>query len=326
MAVLSADRKSMIKWTLLLLAFASSLASLVIVLLIVLIFAGGNQVNTSGLTIVSLVSAGLVWWILNVRRQLLSGDEAGWSNAIVIAILCAPSVALPFAVLSLNELLRQSNRAAFYRSEIGPNLGIAGTETHQNRNTWSPTRIALTSALVGMALIAAGMKISARLHNHEFQLDAGLSLPELRKMGARCNTDGDLKCSKAVYARVVELDPSDRAALANLAMAESEIGLHAEAIQHFESYFAQGGRGVDAMFFLAKSHDARGDKESALQWCTQALSESANLVDVAEYAARLRLQLGRFQEAETFINDFVSRFPESKPYFAGILRELQSKR
>jgi tetratricopeptide (TPR) repeat protein len=75
---------------------------------------------------------------------------------------------------------------------------------------------------------------------------------------------------------------------------------------------------------MAKSLDARGDKAGALSWCQRILATNPNLVDVAQYNARLLFQLGRHEEAVKFIDAFIAKFPTAKSYFEGLRRQIKA--
>lgn len=321
---LSLPQKSSIRWTIFLLSSSCFLA-IPAVLLFICLAMFFPQLNTSGLVVVSLLTAGFSWWIWNVRSQLLKGEKEAWYSATTIAFLCIPSILLPLALLSLKELLNAENQNAF-----GPSHSPRAPQP-TSPATWSRGKIAFSAICAAVSLAALLAKIypywekfGANANGSNFKVDANLSISQLKMLGAKCNSEGNMACALAVFQRIYSLDPSSVNALANIAMAETDLGRHEEAIKHFELYFSQGGQGVDAMLFMAKSLDARGNKTEALAWCQRILASNPNLIDVAQYKARLLYQLGRHGEATQFIDSYLEEYPSAKAYFEGLRRQIQS--
>jgi hypothetical protein len=129
------------------------------------------------------------------------------------------------------------------------------------------------------------------------------------ELGSICNTLKDFKCSKKHFSELVKVNPFNRAALANLAIAQSQLAEWQEAKVKFESYFSIGGGAADVMFWYAQTIEATEGAENSLQWYYESLaisaatsaSASAPNLQVLEKLVSVLLQLKRFNEAASAI-------------------------
>jgi tetratricopeptide (TPR) repeat protein len=82
-------------------------------------------------------------------------------------------------------------------------------------------------------------------HKELYRVPPQLNNQQLRELGAECNTYGNTLCSHDVFARLVEKDPRDYFALANLAMAQSHLGFHQFAARNFNRAIKHGVQRYD---------------------------------------------------------------------------------
>jgi tetratricopeptide (TPR) repeat protein len=331
MSAVVTERIHLIKWTRFMLAFVVSILSLVNLCLLALFLMAPKHVNTLGIILLMSFCGGLALWMYDVRKRLVKGDEFAWGSAIAIAVLNLPSIAFPFAVLSLIELTNKSKRSDYFSKtepqsfsfEANPSTFAASSVPNNTLKAILITAVLILALATGIVWLSnSGGKLALKT----YAVNPSLSVQQLWSQGARCNSNGDMTCSEAVFNRLLELDPSDNGALANLAMAESRLGEHDQALKHFDSYFTHGGRGVDAMFLMAKSLNAVGKKSDSLVLCDRALKESSNLIDVAQFKARLMLELGQFTEAATFLDAYLVKYPTAKSYLQGLREEAEARR
>src|SRR5262249_55628130 len=84
MTTAKTDRRSLIKWTLFVLAFESTLAIGGSILLSYLLATSGGGKNSTGVLFLSATGVAFAWWIISVRKRLVSGDESAWASAVMI--------------------------------------------------------------------------------------------------------------------------------------------------------------------------------------------------------------------------------------------------
>ncbi len=120
-----------------------------------------------------------------------------------------------------------------------------------------------------------------------YRVPPQLSKKQLKELGAECNTYGNTLCSQAVFARIVQLDPRDYLSLANLAMAQSHLGFHQQAIHNFERAIKSGVKRYDVFKFYGHSLLALGDKSKAKLAYKASLSKNPNQKSLAEKIEKL---------------------------------------
>ncbi|MCB0377977.1 MAG: tetratricopeptide repeat protein [Bdellovibrionales bacterium] len=121
----------------------------------------------------------------------------------------------------------------------------------------------------------------------DYKVPPHMDKKELKEMGADCNTYGNTQCSLAVFARIVELDSRDFRALANLAIAQSHMGQHKEAISNFQQAIQRGYVSFDVFQFYGDSLLALGDIKKAKVAYEQALMLNPELIQVKKKLSEL---------------------------------------
>lgn len=200
------DRRGRIKWTLFLLAFDATMAVAMTMLMLFGIVFSGFQGNVMGILFVSTFALGFSWWINSVRKQIARGSEDAWGSAVVIAVISIPSIALPFAVLSLRELLSTTNRREYFRPELEASFAADPAVLPKLKPVWTPGRVVAVTVLVGLSLVAVGSRLTRVIGSlggfsgekptvaQAYRLDPNLSARELWQKGAQCNSQGDHAC------------------------------------------------------------------------------------------------------------------------------------
>lgn len=195
------------------------------------------------------------------------------------------------------------------------------------------TIVMICLALVGgLAIVnhlvqsASSEKKSAAVETPQFTVNPQLSIPQLYTLGGNCNSDGDMVCARAVFKRILELNPNDLVALANLGMAESKSGHHEQALPLYEIYFNRGGNGYDTMAYYAGSLNAVGDKAQALNWYMRVLKSNPRLVDVAESVTSLLIEMDQPERAAQFLDGFVKKNPGARSYFQETRERLRESK
>lgn len=105
-----------------------------------------------------------------------------------------------------------------------------------------------------------------------YRVPSHLSRKQLLEMGADCNTYGNTLCSHDVFAKIVKMDSRDYNSLANLAMAQSHLGFHKEALVNFQRALKNGIATYDIYKFYGHSLLALGHRELARNAYQQSLN------------------------------------------------------
>ncbi|MGZ3721815.1 MAG: tetratricopeptide repeat protein [Bdellovibrionales bacterium] len=313
------------RWPLLLLRCAQVLYVLVLGLILMSRLALNSldpAADRFGIWFVFIIVLPMVAWVSITRTQLLEGRRSGWVQAVIISCIMLLSIFLPLAVASLVQLFKEDKKRRFEELQnTSPPI----------RDGLSATHIVLAGVII-LALWGSMEFFRAQLTQtigggavREFQVDAGLSIPQLYELGRGCNASGDMNCSRKVFKRLVELNPNDMTALANLGMTESKAGRHSDAVPVYELYFKRGGSAYDVMAYYASSLSALGKTDLALEWYTLALKVNPHLMDVAENITTILIEKGETSRAEKFIDSFVRANPSAKNYFKGPRERLQER-
>ena len=153
----------------------------------------------------------------------------------------------------------------------------------------------------------------------------GTATPDdLSALGAICNTLGRYQCARNAYSRVIRGRPEDSFAIGSLAIALSNSGDYADALPHFERYFALGGGALDALYGYAKTLRALGRREDAIRWYYRTIQADARLLDVTGELVELLVQDSRRVEALSGIGAFVRALPGYKTYWASSVIAIEA--
>lgn len=125
--------------------------------------------------------------------------------------------------------------------------------------------------------------------------------PYLLDLGAMCNSLKDFKCSKRQFRKVLDKNPYQRNALANLGIASAQLKEWDKARTYFESYFSIGGSAGDVMYWYAESIEALEGREAAVWWYYESLAILQENPKALEKLVMILLQLGRYHEAASAI-------------------------
>ncbi len=116
----------------------------------------------------------------------------------------------------------------------------------------------------------------AKIEKELYRVPPQLNKKQLRNLGAECNTYGDTLCSHDVFAKIVNLDPRDYFALANLAMAQTHLGFHKYAVINFKKAINNGVKRYDTYKFYGHSLLATGNKPLAIKAYQASLNINPN--------------------------------------------------
>ena len=283
-----------------------------------------QKANPAALIFLCVLILFLMYIVSNVQMALQNKKKQAWGWATLLALLSLPTPLLPFSFLSLRELSHQENKRAYLKD---------CKETPKAER--SRMRIALTvsifvSALYGTYLFWVFLDQQPIFYHVakgklEFNVAPHLSIKELYALGAECNTYGNTKCSIAVFAKILEKDPGDKMALANLAMAQTHLGDHTSAIKNYRQAIDMGVTTYDVYTFYGDSLNELGEKRMALLYYRKAFDLNPQLIDVAKKLGYLLFEMERYQEAFEIIDQFIERHPEAVEELEELHEQLRSQ-
>lgn len=144
----------------------------------------------------------------------------------------------------------------------------------------------------------------------------GPKIPVLMQLGAICNSLEDFKCSTRYFRQVVEQNPSDQQALANLAMGLSRLGQWKRARSHYQAYFSLGGNGFDALLWYGKTLAELEDPSQGLDWYYFALAVNPQYDDGAKLLVDELVKMKRYHEALSVIGAMTGGEPVRDIYWS----------
>ena len=121
------------------------------------------------------------------------------------------------------------------------------------------------------------------------------------ELGSICNTLKDFECSKYQFGQLVQRNPYNRTALANLGIAFANLEQWHQAKVKFESYFSVGGNASDVLYWYARSIESIEGLGSGVQWYYESLALGRKNEIALEALVSLLLQQRKFNEAASAI-------------------------
>lgn len=253
--------------------------------------------------------------------RLQRRESRGWTQALIVTCMSMLSILFPLAVAVLTELLNDTKKKAY----------LEGVGYHQ-KTKWSPLLMGglATAVMIGSIaiLLMVGKKQSEKKQEGvagSFQLAPNLSLPELGRLGAECNTARNLECSEAVYTKIIELDPSDTIAIANLAMTKTKLAKHEDAERLYKIFFANSGVAVDVLAYYGETLTALEKHDEALLLYKDFISQYPRYVDVANSYFSLLQRVKGARDALNALEAYLQKTPEARQYFYQMHKELMQK-
>jgi len=246
-----------------------------------------------------------------VLKGIKNKKEFAWIAAVIFVVLCLPSLVMPLGIMSLVELFDEETKQNYFKKTV--NLGTPEDPLYSHpvpkRGDNSTVKAALICGVIVVLIIVYagfGSKFSTTMN-----VDQKLSPRQLYQMGAECNSKGDTDCSIAVFQRVLEMDPKDMTALANLGMAQARADHNEDAVATLKKYFDRGGQAIDAMAYYAQALNNQGRQTEALSWYAQTLAQSPNLIDVVESMVKILAAQSRYQEGLDLVDHFIEKNPSA---------------
>lgn len=282
------------------------------------------KANPAALIFLCVLILFLMYIISNIQMALQNKKKQAWGWATLFALATLPTPLLPFSFLSLRELSNQENKRDYIKScKETP-------KAERSRMRITLTVAIFASALYGTYLFWAYLDQQPIFYHVakgklEFNVAPHLSIKELYALGAECNTYGNTKCSLAVFAKILEKDPGDKMALANLAMAQTHLGDHSSAVTNYRRAIDMGVATYDVYAFYADSLNELGRKKMALLYYRRAFDLNSQLIDVAKKLGYLLFEMERYQEAFEIIDRFIERHPEAVEELEELHEQLRSQ-
>ncbi|MCC7403677.1 MAG: tetratricopeptide repeat protein [Bdellovibrionales bacterium] len=143
-------------------------------------------------------------------------------------------------------------------------------------------------------------------------------------MGAICNSLGKFSCSVNAFSQVLYRQPRNRTALANLAIAHSQLSDWKQAQKYFEAYFSLGGEAFDTMFWYARTLVHLNDRQRGLEWYYKALILKPDLLEVSSELVDQLMAMEFFEEALAFVGHISAGKPERDVFWGQKVVSLNS--
>jgi tetratricopeptide (TPR) repeat protein len=148
---------------------------------------------------------------------------------------------------------------------------------------------------------------------------AAATAEEFKKAVEPCMRVRAYECAEKNWTYYIQLRPKDSNAIANLGIVLSLEGKHEQAVVQLKKAVAMGEGTYDLFAYLAKSLEALGRTDEAIDWSYKALAVVPELVDVRGDLAKLLVSKGRHYEALALLTSFDAKLESSgqRPYFEG---------
>jgi len=180
----------------------------------------------------------------------------------------------------------------------------------------------VTLAAAGGGLFLFRQQISDEVEGAHWFMPEGL--PSMSD-AERCIREHELPCAEADLLAYLKKYPNDSRATALLALTLTQDGRHKEAIYYYRKAEALGVATYDFYGTYAKSLEAVGDLDGAIQKNQEALKIVPNLVDVRGALADQLVKKGRGGEALQQLVDYDRQLEAQgyPPYFAAQIRQIR---
>jgi predicted aspartyl protease len=111
-------------------------------------------------------------------------------------------------------------------------------------------------------------------------------------------------CAEKNWVQYLRLRPTDSHAVASLGIVLNLLGKHEQAVVQFQKAIDMGQGTYDLFTYYARSLEALGRTQEAIDWSYKALAVVPDLVDVRGDLARLLVSKGRHYEALSLLTAF----------------------
>lgn len=150
------------------------------------------------------------------------------------------------------------------------------------------------------------------------------TLEDWLSMGAICNSLEKFDCSVDAFSEVVQRQPRQRTALANLAIAHCHLGSWNESRKYFEAYFSLGGEAYDTMFWYARSLIRLGEKERGIEWYYKTLTKKPDYLEALTELVDQLVSMGRAEEALSLVGHHEDGHPEKDVFWGQKVMSINS--
>lgn len=140
---------------------------------------------------------------------------------------------------------------------------------------------------------------------------------QLRKAATTCLQNQDYSCVQDNLEPYLRQRPDDSVALAQLGIAQNQLGEDKQAVIQFQKAIALGEGTYDLFSCYADSLAKLGKSDAAIEWSYKALTVVPSLVDVRGKLAKLLVQKKRYFEALALLDSFDKHLEAmgQQPYF-----------
>lgn len=132
---------------------------------------------------------------------------------------------------------------------------------------------------------------------------------ELIRRGRACRRQGDLAAARQCFEAAAAAAPRNLVAATELAATLCDLHELDEAEARYRAVIERAPGHTRALVGLAETAQKRGDQEAALPWLQRAAAAEPEQADIQFRLGRTLLSLGRLEEAEARLRQFLEREP-----------------
>lgn len=150
------------------------------------------------------------------------------------------------------------------------------------------------------------------------------SIDDWLDIGGICNSLGKFSCSVEAFQEVLQRQPRQRSALANLAIAYCHLEQWKESQPYFEAYFSLGGDAYDTMFWYARALVHLGEKERGTEWYFKSLTKNGQFIEAAKELVDQLVETQKIEEALSLIGHLGEGHPEQDVFWGQKVMSINS--
>lgn len=139
------------------------------------------------------------------------------------------------------------------------------------------------------------------------------------ELGAICNSLNDILCAKNYFSKVIDKEPNNKLALANLAIVLAKQERWMEAEPYFKSYFSLGGSSFDVFYWFGITRKALKSLEEGTHWLLHSLKINPDYQKASETLVDYFLKSNDVVLALSLIGHITRGHPEDYHYWNDFL-------
>ncbi|MCB9024908.1 MAG: hypothetical protein H6625_01200 [Bdellovibrionaceae bacterium] len=143
------------------------------------------------------------------------------------------------------------------------------------------------------------------------------------ELGAICNSLEDTQCAKKYFSHIIEREPNNKLALANLAMVLTKQKNWKDAEPLFKAYFTLGGESYDVFYWFGLTEKAIHGVESGMYWVLHSLKINPDYLLAGEEIVNHYLAQNNLPLSLSIIGSLTRGHPENYKYWNSFLNRKE---